>query len=97
MAGGSRECRDCGAPIQFIEGRNGKWIPAEPGTEDRHRCQLDQTCEACGKPFKGANWMSVCQSCYKAQGRNDPGPSERPSPPRTKEPLKDDLDDDPPF
>ncbi len=96
MGHGGRECRDCGAPIQFIEGRNGRWIPVTPGTEDRHRCQLDQVCEACEKPFKGAPWMKTCPECYKAgrSSRSSPGEAR---PPRTKEPLKGDRDDDVPF
>jgi hypothetical protein len=96
MAGGSKNCRDCGAPIQFIEGRNGRWIPVTPGTEDRHRCELDQTCENCEKTFKGAPWMKTCPDCYKGgrSSRSSPGPA---SPPRTKERLDPGGEDDVPF
>lgn len=96
MARGARECRDCDAPIQFIEGRNGKWIPVDPGTETRHRCQLDQTCEACDKSFKGAPWMKTCPDCYKS-GRTSRSSHEPARPPRKKERLEGDPDDDVPF
>ncbi len=96
MAHGGRECRDCDAPIQFIQGRDGRWIPVDPGTETRHRCQLDQTCEACEKPFKGAPWMKTCPSCYKS-GRSSRSSQEPASPPRERERLKDAPDDDVPF
>ena len=96
MAGGSKDCRDCGAPIQFIEGRNGRWIPVTPGTEDRHRCELDQTCDACGNVFKGAPWMKTCPDCYKG-GRSSRSSQEPARPPREREPLKGDQDDDVPF
>ena len=96
MAGGSKDCRDCGAPIQFIEGKNGRWIPVTPGTETRHRCELDQTCEACEKTFRGAPWMKTCPDCYRSgrSPRSSRGPA---SPPRTKERLEGDPDDDVPF
>ena len=95
MARAARECRDCDAPIQFIE-RNGRWIPVEPGTETRHRCQLDQECEACRKTFKGAPWMKTCPECYK--GRRSARTSQAAaSPPRERERLKDGQDDDVPF
>ena len=95
MAGGSKDCRDCGAPIQFIE-RNGRWIPVQPGSERRHRCQLDQECEACRKTFKGAPWMKTCPDCYKTGRRSRPS-QEPASPPRERERLKDAPDDDVPF
>ncbi len=65
-------CKECGAPIKW-QNREGRWIPLEPRTDRRHLCQLDQKCESCGGTFKGANWMSVCQPCYKrdsAEGGN---------------------------
>ncbi len=92
----ARECRDCDAPIEFIEGRSGKWIPVTPGTDRRHRCQLDQECEACRKTFKGAPWMKTCPECYKG-GRNSRSSQEPASPPRERERLKDAPDDDVPF
>lgn len=96
MARGARECRDCDQPIQFIE-KNGRWIPVEPGTERRHRCQLDQECEACRKTFKGAPWMKTCPDCYRS-GRTASSASQEPAtPPRERERLKDDQDDDVPF
>ncbi len=96
MGGGSKDCRDCGAPIQFIEGRTGRWIPVTPGTEVRHRCQLDQTCENCQKAFKGAPWMKTCPDCYRG-GANPRSSQAVASPPRERERLKDDQDDDVPF
>lgn len=100
MSHGGRACRDCGAEIAFIEGRNGRWIPVTPGTEDRHRCELDQVCESCEATFKGANWMKVCPECYRSGGKPPKAPPAAPSPSRTKEPLQDDMsfdDDAPPF
>lgn len=105
MAGRLRECRDCGAPIEFIEGPTGRgnrgarrrWIPVTPGTERRHRCQLDQTCENCQKSFKGAPWMKTCPDCYRSGGGSRPGLQEPASPPRERERLKGDPDDDVPF
>ena len=94
MARAARECRDCDAPIQFIE-RNGRWIPVEPGTERRHRCQLDQVC-LCGAKFKGAPWMKDCPKCYKGGGSSGSSQAAA-SPPRERERLKDDQDDDIPF
>jgi hypothetical protein len=50
-------CRECGAPIAWDK-RDGRWIPIEPGTQDRegggkrHVCQKDQTCEDCGVPSR---------------------------------------------
>ena len=96
MAGGLRECRDCGAPIQFIEGRNGRWIPVTPGTEDRHRCELDQTCETCQATFKGAPWMKTCPNCYKG-GRSSRSAQEPARAPRAKEKLDPGGEDDVPF
>jgi len=95
--GRTAECRDCGELIEFIEGRNGKWIPARPGTEERHRCQLDQTCEGCQKTFKGANWMKVCPDCYRSGGRSSRSSPEPASPPRTREDVKGGGSDDVPF
>lgn len=96
MGYGGRECRDCGAPIQFIQGRNGRWIPVEPGTEDRHRCQIERTCESCEATFKGAPWMKLCPDCYKT-GRSSRSPSDEARPPRAKERLKPGDEDDVPF
>ena len=96
MAGRIRECRDCDVPIQFIEDRNGRWMPVDLGTETRHRCKLDQTCETCEKPFQGAPWMKTCPKCYKA-GRNSRSSQAAASPPRERERLKEDPDDDVPF
>ena len=97
MPRSGRECRDCDAPIEFIEGRNGKWIPVTPGTEERHRCQLDQTCENCQKAFKGAPWMRTCPECYRAGGGGRSGRSEPARAPRTKERLEPEGEDDVPF
>ena len=96
MARGGRECRDCDAPIAFIE-RNGRWIPVEPGTGRRHRCALDQECEACQKTFKGAPWMKTCPDCYRGGHTAQNPPLDRPKPPRERERLKDAPDDDVPF
>jgi hypothetical protein len=96
MARSGRECRDCDAPIEFIERQGRGWIPVEPGTERRHRCQLDQTCENCQKPFKGAPWMKTCPDCYRG-GANPRSSQTAASPPRERERLKPDRDDDVPF
>ncbi len=89
------ECRDCDAPIEWIETDTGKWIPVNPGRgKKRHVCQLDQLCEVCEKMFKGANWMTVCSDCY----RNRPKPDSRPRPePPPRETLKPTNDNDDPF
>lgn len=91
------ECRDCDATITFIE-RNGRWIPVDPGSEKRHRCQLDQVCQACDKTFKGAPWMKTCPDCYRS-GRTSRPPQAPPKPAREPERLRegDDVDDDVPF
>jgi hypothetical protein len=94
------DCKDCDAPITFIEGRNGKWIPVDPGTENRHRCQLDQNCQSCGKPFKGANWMKTCPDCYRTGRTVSDRNQAAPAPARKAEALTeaDHVDDDiPPF
>ena len=59
--GSSATCKDCHKPIKWTS-RNGRWIPLEPRTDDRHRCQIDRTCEGpgCGKGFQGAPWMKLC-------------------------------------
>ena len=97
MGGGSKDCRHCGAPIQFIEGPNGGWIPVTPGTEERHQCpKVTIYCEKCQKPFKGASWMKQCPDCYKG-GRSSRSSSGDASPPRERERLKPGQDDDVPF
>jgi hypothetical protein len=88
-----RNCRDCGARIQFIE-REGRWIPVEPGTEDRHRCEIDVVCQSCGETFRGGSWMKQCPKCYKG-GRS--ASQEPASEPRAKEKLEPVSDDDVPF
>lgn len=94
------ECRDCDELISFIQGSNGRWIPVEPGTENRHRCKLEQRCESCGETFQGANWMKTCPKCYRS-GRTAQNPvQEPPTPARDPERLReaDDVDEDiPPF
>jgi hypothetical protein len=76
-------CKDCQAPIEWQE-ENGRWTPLDPRTQQRHRCQIDQTCETCEKTFKGANWMTTCPSCYRsgrsAQNRDqaEPEPAHEP-------------------
>lgn len=101
MAQSRKACRDCGEPIGFIQdAQKTRWIPVDPGTENRHVCQIDQVCESCEKTFKGASWMKVCSECYRSGGK---APGEAPAPPspsRTPEPLQDDMsfdDDKPPF
>lgn len=100
MSRGGKACRDCGAEITFIEGRNGRWIPVTPGTEDRHRCELDQVCDACHETFKGAPWMDLCPGCYKNGGKPPESTPAATSAPGTRETLQDDPRDDndaPPF
>ncbi len=100
MAQSRKGCKDCGEPIGFIQGENGRWIPVDPGTEKRHVCQLSQTCESCEKTFQGAPWMKVCQDCYRSGGRAPERPGAAPRSPRTPEPLDGgplDDDDAPPF
>jgi hypothetical protein len=92
-----RACKHCGARIQFIE-REGRWIPVDPGTEDRHTCPtVTKYCETCEKPFEGASWMKQCRRCHHlgAGARNKPQDDARPA--RTREPLKEVPDDDVPF
>ncbi len=59
-------CKDCHAPIDFIQLDSGRWRPVRPGTREFHRCKLEQTCEACGGKFEGAPWMKSCPSCFKS-------------------------------
>lgn len=99
MANGSRSsCKDCGAAIKWRQD-GGRWIPEDPTTGSRHRCEIERTCEGpgCGKAFKGAPWMSLCPSCYRGQGGGRNRPQEPASPPRAKEKLGEVGDDDVPF
>jgi len=96
MGHGGRNCRDCQAPIEFIQGRNDRWIPVEPGTENRHRCKLERTCENCESKFEGAPWMKLCPDCYKG-GRSSRSSSGGARPPRTKEELDPGGEDGVPF
>jgi len=92
-------CRDCGAPIAWDK-RDGRWIPIEPGTQDReggakrHICQLKQTCEDCGAEFQGASWMKICQKCYRAGANGGDGEGEDKAEKRPREPLKPGAPDD---
>lgn len=61
----SRACKDCHAPIDFIQLDNGRWKPVRPGTREFHRCQLEQTCADCRHKFEGAPWMTQCPTCFK--------------------------------
>lgn len=95
----TKPCRDCGESIEW-EMQGGKWIPLDPISRQRHRCQLDQTCEGCGVVFKGAPWMKVCSDCYRNGGKpkDAPAQDEPETPTRAREPLRDMGDDDaPPF
>ncbi len=58
-------CKDCHAPIDFIQLDNGRWKPVRPGTREFHRCQLEQKCADCLKVFMGAPWMTQCPDCFK--------------------------------
>jgi len=58
-------CKDCHAPIDFIQLDNGRWKPVRPGTREFHRCQLEQTCADCTHKFEGAPWMTQCPTCFK--------------------------------
>ena len=91
-------CRDCAAPIKW-QSRNGRWVPLDPYTGDRHRCSIEKTCEGpgCGKTFKGAPWMKHCPECYKIHGSGRSRPQEPASKPRKREPLKPGGSDDVPF
>lgn len=96
--GGRGNCRDCGAPIKWGM-KNGGWIPEDPATGSRHRCQSDRTCEGpgCGKSFKGASWMKLCPDCYRNQGGGRERPQEPARSSRPKERLEEDVGDDVPF
>lgn len=101
MAQTRKRCKDCDAPIGFIQDdQNGRWIPVDPETEVRHRCDLPQTCGTCSKEFRGAPWMDKCPECFRS-GRSSPDrPPAAPRPSRPPEPLQGDLvddDDAPPF
>jgi len=61
----SSACKDCHAPIDFIQLDNGRWKPVRPGTREFHRCELEQTCADCNQKFQGAPWMKTCQTCFK--------------------------------
>lgn len=92
-------CKDCGQSIKWVN-TNGRWIPMTPGGDERHRCQLDLTCEApgCGKAFKGAPWMKVCPACYKRDsGKADNSSPDETSAARRRESLREDIGDDDPF
>lgn len=96
-------CKDCGAPLDW-EQAGGRWIPNDPTTGQRHRCEIDVRCESCQEIFQGAPWMKQCPKCYRAGGntggRASNSPPAAPSPSRPKEPLQDDMrfdDDKPPF
>ena len=75
-------CKDCHAPIDFIQLDNGRWKPVRPGTREFHRCQLEQKCADCLKIFQGAPWMTQCPDCFKnsrpgREGFRKPDNSER--------------------
>ncbi len=92
-----RECRDCGEEIEWSND-TGRWLPMDPATRERHRCQIDQRCESCSDIFQGAPWMKQCPKCYKAGraiGHNTPAEPARS--PRTRELLTEDPGDDDPF
>ncbi len=93
----SRECRDCGEAIEWKEA-GGRWIPIDPTTQERHRCQIDQRCESCSDVFPGAPWMKQCPKFYKAGrpiGHNTDAEPARSS--RSREVLTEDPSDDDPF
>lgn len=95
--GSSATCKDCHKPIKWTS-RDGRWIPEDPRTGDRHRCKIDRTCEGhgCGKVFQGAPWMKLCPACYKTQGGGRKGGQEPARSSRPKEVLEGGpLDDDP--
>ena len=96
MAQARKRCKDCDEPIGFVKDpQNGRWIPVNPGTEERHRCDLPQTCGTCSKEFRGAPWMDKCPSCFRSGARGGGSPPAAPSPSRPSEPLQGDLVDDP--
>lgn len=89
-------CKHCGDPIVWGRQGDGKWFPVEPGTDSRHRCQLPQTCNQCGRDFKGGPWMKKCPECFTnkpASGAN----SEKPADARAPEPLRESNDDEPDY
>ncbi len=96
--GSTAECKDCHKPIKWTS-RNGRWIPLEPRSDERHRCQIERTCEGpgCGKAFKGAPWMDLCPECYRNQGGGRKRVQEPARPSQPKERLEEDFDDDIPF
>ncbi len=96
--GSTATCKDCNKPIKWgMDG--GRWIPEDPRTGQRHRCQLDRTCNGpgCGKKFKGARWMDLCPDCYRTQGSGRNRRQEPARPAREAERLEEDFDDDIPF
>ena len=90
------QCRNCSAEIKF-EKIGGKWVPMDPGTLERHRCQLDQNCQDCGKTFQGAPWMTQCRDCWDQanldKNRVNRGREKAPAPAQDVEPLNEDWDD----
>ncbi len=89
-------CKDCNAPIKFVNMR-GKWVPTDPETGARHRCDLDQTCSDCGGTFKGSPWMTQCRPCWEKENldknRVHRGRSPEPEPAPGPETLTEDWDD----
>lgn len=87
-------CKHCGRPIQWIF--MDKWRPREPGTGAPHNCEVELECEVCGDPYRGSPWMKTCARCYR-KPRPVRGPQKPPEPPRERELLEGELDEDLPF
>lgn len=61
----TKSCNYCQASIDFAQTAQGRWRPVDAGTQNWHRCKLEQKCGVCGGVFEGAPWMDKCPQCFK--------------------------------
>ncbi len=61
--GNVTDCKHCKEPISFQK-TDGRWIPVDPQTNQRHQCKVDVECQECHVTFRGSPWMKLCSICW---------------------------------
>ena len=95
--GNVTKCKDCGEPISFQK-TDGRWMPVDPQTNQRHQCETDIECQECHVTFRGSSWMKLCSICWDDENldknRVHRGRGGRPQSPRKPERVKRGSHDD---